>query len=146
MRKAPTSPAGAAAYRGGMRVLIADPSIPVRAALCGLLAAQRGISIAGAGSADEAVRCIALIQPQALIVERRLPGGSGLEVLGHARRALPGALLIVLTEHADEHARALCLEAGADHFLDKHSQFGEAVRLVHRRAGARTDATERQAA
>lgn len=113
-----------------MKVLIADDSAPVRRALLGLLEHLPGITVYTAADSWQANACLRVERPDAAIIDLRMPGGGGLAVLEQGKRCAPGTLLIVLTNCHDAFNRAACLEAGADHFLDKHSQFQEAVRLV----------------
>jgi len=58
-----------------------------------------------------------------------MPGRNGLEVVRTARSAFRGTI-VVLTNFADPLTRRLCLEAGADHFFDKSTEFREMLRVV----------------
>lgn len=113
-----------------MKVLVADGSRPLRSALKGLFDCTPGLDVLTAASAGEAIACCERERPEAAVLALGLPGGSTLDVLAQARRAVPGMLLIVLAQDAADAGREACFELGADHFLDKHSGFYEAVRLV----------------
>jgi len=54
-----------------------------------------------------------------VIVDIFLRSGSGLGVIAAARRRLPGAALVVLSNYATDEMRARCLAGGADRVFDK---------------------------
>jgi len=54
-----------------------------------------------------------------VIVDIFLRSGSGLGVIAAARRRLPDAALVVLSNYATDEMRARCLAGGADRVFDK---------------------------
>jgi len=65
-----------------MKVFIADDSPPVVERLTDLLRGLPGIEFAGdAGNVLAVLRCVRQLQPDALILDLEMPGGSGLDVL-----------------------------------------------------------------
>lgn len=54
-----------------------------------------------------------------VIVDIFLRSGSGLGVIAAARRRLPGAALVVLSNYATDEMRTRCLAGGADRVFDK---------------------------
>lgn len=119
-----------------MNILIAEGSRPVRAALKALVDRTGRFTVSLATDAAEAIGCCRREPPDAALVSLGLPGGV-LGVLDEVRRCSPRALLIVLGTHTGAATRAACRGAGADHVLDKHDEFDEAVRLVVRESQRR---------
>ncbi len=110
-----------------MRLLIVDPSEPLRARIREIFEeARAGMDIREAARLGPELADVAGID--ALLLEVRQP--EGLEVLARARARLPDALLVVLTNEANEYHRRECLARGADHFFDKSREFERAVRVV----------------
>jgi DNA-binding NarL/FixJ family response regulator len=107
-----------------MRVFIADDSIPVVERLADLLEDVPGAQFVGqAGDVPEAVRCIQKVKPDALILDLQMPGGSGLDVLRAIRTEHPRLYVLICTNYAYPQFREKCLNAGANVFLDKSTEF-----------------------
>jgi len=107
-----------------MKVFIADDSKIVVDRLADLLRDVRGVEVAGqAGDALEAVRCIRQVNPDAVILDLQMPGGSGLDVLRAIRPDHPGLYVLICTNYAYPQFREECLSAGANYFLDKSTEF-----------------------
>ncbi len=107
-----------------MKVFIADDSKIVVERLADLLRDVRGVEVAGqAGDALEAVRCIRQVNPDAVILDLQMPGGSGLDVLRAIRPDHPGLCVLICTNYPYPQFREECLSAGANYFLDKSTEF-----------------------
>lgn len=99
------------------RVVIADRSAFVRLAVRSALVAA-GIAVVGEmGDPEEALHTILTLRPDAVLLDAELD--EGFSVLAAARRALPGAALIVLSPDASETRALLAVRAGACGFLPK---------------------------
>ncbi|PYU64538.1 MAG: hypothetical protein DMG49_26400 [Acidobacteria bacterium] len=115
---------GCSLRRRKMRVLIADDSAPVVQSLTDLLRDVPGIELAGqAGDVPEAIRCIHETKPDAVILDLQMPGGSGLDVLRAVRPNHPSLCVLICTNYPYPQYRDECLAAGANHFLDKSTEF-----------------------
>jgi two-component system response regulator AlgR len=87
-----------------MRVLVVDDETPARERLRLMLAEIPGTTCVGeAGSGPEALELVARERPDALLLDIRLPGMSGLEVARHAA-AFETPPAIVFTTAYDQHA------------------------------------------
>jgi DNA-binding NarL/FixJ family response regulator len=64
-----------------------------------------------AGDLPEGVRLLHALQPKVLLVDIRLPSGSGLELIRRAARQ--SCEVLVITVFADEQVVLNCIEAGA---------------------------------
>ena len=107
-----------------MRVFIADDSIPVVERLADLLEDVPGAQLVGqAGDVPEDVSCIQKVKPDALILDLQMPGGSGLDVLRAIRTEHPRLFVLICTNYPYPQFREKCLDAGANVFLDKSTEF-----------------------
>ena len=112
-------------------VLIADDSAPLRGRLREMLGHRPGIKVvAEAEDAEGTVTAIRMVEPQAVILDLRMPGGGGFKVLEMLRGADPRPKVIVLTNFVDPPFRKKCLAGGADHFLDKSAEFDQVATLL----------------
>ncbi len=115
-----------------MRVLLADDSEELARRLLAQLRAIKGIEIVGqARSAGEAAQAVRDLQPDVLILDIAMPGGSGIRVLEGMRGECASPLVIVLTNYRYPQYRKRCFELGARFFFDKSTDFkkvGEVLR------------------
>jgi DNA-binding NarL/FixJ family response regulator len=113
-----------------LRVLVAEDSAVVRSQLETLLGGIDGVELVGmVEDGDTAVHAITSGAPHVVLLDVRMPGRNGLEVLRAVRGDFTGTV-IMLTNFADPLTRRLCLEAGADHFFDKSTEFRDMLRVV----------------
>ena len=101
----------------GTKVLIVDDEAPIRKFLRLSLEGE-GYQVQEAVDAAEALRAIAALRPDVVILDLGLPDMDGLEVLRRVREwsQLP---VIVLTVRDDEETKVRALDAGADDYLTK---------------------------
>jgi DNA-binding NarL/FixJ family response regulator len=116
-----------------LKVVIADDSRIVRERLVTILDELAGIEIVGqAEDVTEAIRTIRNLQPDVVILDIRMPGGSGMDVLRNIKQEGVGPMVIILTNYPYPGYRQKCLQAGADFFLDKSAEFDQIPVLVER--------------
>ena len=107
-----------------MRVFIADDSAAVVERLTDILRDVPGVELVGhAGAVPEAVRCIQQLSPDTVILDLKMPGGTGLDVLRAIRPDHPDLHVVVCTNFPYPQYREECFAAGADFFLDKSGEF-----------------------
>ena len=78
------------------------------------------------GEADNGIDAIALIEserPNFLILDIRMPGKSGIQVLDAIQHLVSDICVIVLTNHSGDAYKERCLKLGVDYFLDKSKEF-----------------------
>lgn len=109
------------------RVLICDDHEVVREGLRGLIGRQEAMKVvAEAGTVAEAVEAAARTKPDVVIMDVRLPDGSGVEACRTIREGRPETRVIMLTSYADDEALFASIIAGASGYLLKQTR-GQAV-------------------
>jgi two-component system chemotaxis response regulator CheY len=78
----------------------------------------------------EAVKLIAKEKPTIVLLDINMPGKSGIEVLRYIKGEGWFCKVIMVSNHSNDSYRKLCLEAGADYFLDKSCDFGTIPSLI----------------
>jgi DNA-binding NarL/FixJ family response regulator len=115
-----------------MKVFIADDSTAVLERLADLLQEVPGVGIVGrASDVPQAIRSIPETNPDAVILDLQMPGGSGLEVLRAIRRTHPSLCVLICTNYPYPQYRDECMAAGANFFLDKSAEF-EKIPVIFR--------------
>ncbi|MCB0223874.1 MAG: response regulator transcription factor [Anaerolineae bacterium] len=113
-----------------MKVFIADDSLIVREHLVTMFDELAGIEIVGqAETVAEAVTAIQKLHPDVVILDIRMPGGSGIDVLKRVKQGEVTPMVIILTNYPYPGYRQKCLQAGADFFLDKSTEFDQIPKL-----------------
>jgi DNA-binding NarL/FixJ family response regulator len=119
-----------------IRVLVADDHAVVREGIRHVLAAAHGFDIAGeAASGADAVRLAGDCEPDVVLLDVSMPGGTGLEVIDEIRRAAPDARVLILSVHDEAEYVLQSVRAGAHGYLRKDSspaELRDAVRAVDR--------------
>jgi two-component system, NarL family, response regulator DevR len=117
-----------------IRILIADDHEVVRIGLAAMLAAQEGFEVvAQAATGDEATRLTLQHRPDVVVMDIRMPGGSGIDACRAITAARPGIPVIMLTSHADSDALFDAIDAGASGYVLKRigsRELVDAVRTV----------------
>ncbi len=107
-----------------VKVFIADDSAALRERLVAILDEVEAVEIIGeAQNVPEAIDLIEKVKPQVVILDIRMPGGSGIDVLHRIKHYTPSPVVIMLTNYPYPQYRKKCLEAGADFFFDKSNEF-----------------------
>jgi DNA-binding NarL/FixJ family response regulator len=106
------------------RVYVVDDSEFVRERLIEMLSELEEVEIVGGtGDPREALAAIRQMVPDAVILDIRLPGRSGVEVLRDLKKEEASPVIIILTNYPYPQYRKECTEAGADYFLNKSTEF-----------------------
>ena len=114
-------------------VFIADDSDIVRENLVTMLDELTEVEIVGqAETVAEAINAVGKLQPDVVILDIRMPDGSGIDVLQTIKQDKPAPVVIVLTNYPYSAYRQKCLQAGADFFLDKSTEFDQIPELFER--------------
>src|SRR5687767_9196373 len=113
------------------KVFIVDDSAVVRERLVGMLAELPGIDLIGQSDmAFDAISSIRKLQPDVVILDISMPGGSGIYVLETIKRHKPCPVTIMLTNFTHDQYRQKCLQMGADYFFDKSTEFEQVMEVL----------------
>jgi two-component system response regulator DevR len=116
-----------------VKIIIVDDSELIRQRLEEQLTAIENVQIVGqAEDAYSAVTMIAKTHPDVVILDVRMPGGSGIDVLRAIKKEGSPPKIIMLTKYPYPQYREKCLELGADYFFDKATEFDKAIELIRK--------------
>lgn len=114
-----------------MKVLIVDDSNIVCEGLQQMLINIAGVELIGqANDAQDAITAISEYEPDVVILDIRLPGKSGIEVLKDIRDKKLPIRVIMLTNYPYPQYRKKCEELGADYFFDKVTEIEKISNLI----------------
>jgi DNA-binding NarL/FixJ family response regulator len=84
----------------------------------------------------KAIAAINRLRPDIVVVDLRLKGGTGIEVVRQVRAQAPDPAprLLVLTNYASAEYKDACLASGADAFFDKTPEYGDFLSLTKQEA------------
>jgi DNA-binding NarL/FixJ family response regulator len=115
--------------------MIADDSTLVQERLALLLSEVAGVEIVGQVlDAPEAEKSVRSLLPDVLILDIRMPTGTGIDVLRALRGLEPRPVIIVLTNYPYAQHEKACLALGADYFFDKSTEFEKVIEVIRTRA------------
>ena len=113
------------------RVFIVEDPASIRSRLVELLGEIEGVCVVGeAETPADAVTGIQQTKPHCVVLDYQLIGGTGVDVLRAVHPGSPEIAFVVLTNHPNAQYRRVCMEAGADRFLDKSTEFGKIKEVV----------------
>ncbi|KND32889.1 response regulator transcription factor [Streptomyces acidiscabies] len=117
---------------GPARVLVADDQTVVREGIVMLLGLLPEVEVVGAAvDGEDAVRLVAELAPDVVLMDLRMPRCDGVEATRRIRDRHPGTQVVVLTTFADDESLFPALKAGARGYLTKDAGGEEIVRAVH---------------
>ncbi len=115
-----------------IKVLIAEDHDVVREGLKILISADPGIQVAGeATSGDKAVQLARKLQPDVVLMDLSMPGGSGLEATRSICRQVPHSKVLVLSAYQDNETVQRAVAAGVSGYMTKHSAADELLQAIH---------------
>ncbi|SRR2546428_653149 len=116
-----------------INVLIADDSLVFVERLVAMISEIHGSKVIGhARDAHKAMQCFRDLRPDVVILDLRMPGGNGIEVLEQIKQQSAATIVVVLTNFAFPQYRQRCLAAGADFFLDKSTEIDQVPQLLRK--------------
>jgi DNA-binding NarL/FixJ family response regulator len=116
-----------------LQVYIVEDS-PIIQRLLGSAIVAAGAELSGCtADAQTAIADVFALEPDVILIDIRLASGSGFDVLKalQEQNLVPGAIKVVLTNHADAEYQNLSIRLGADRFFDKSSETSQALALIN---------------
>jgi len=111
--------------------MIVDDHEVVRNGIKALLAEEEGLTVAAeAGGVREAVDRAEWARPDVVVMDIRLPDGSGIDATREIRARLPNTQVLMLTTFADDEALFASIMAGAAGYVLKQVKGGDLVRAI----------------
>ncbi len=103
----------------------------VRDGLASVLSAEPDLQVVAAyGNGADALASLEADQPDVVLVDLRLPGMDGVEVLTALRSRRPTLKVVMLSSHEGDAAVARALKAGASGYVLKRQPSGELIQAV----------------
>lgn len=113
------------------RILLVDDHEVVRLGLKALLDRHPGFEVVGeAGNAREAVELAVDLKPDVIVMDIRLPGGSGIEACQEITDRQPESKVIMLTSYAEDEMLFSAIRAGAAGYVLKQIGGEDLVRAI----------------
>jgi len=120
-----------------MNVFLVEDSAQVVQRLEELLGAIRGVRTVGsAGRADEAIREVLTLRPDAVLCDISLAQGTGFDVLRALHEQAPDVEVYMLSNFATEPYRRIAARLGARDFFDKSTELERMRDAVAARAAS----------
>ncbi len=114
-----------------MRVIIADDSRIILDRLHQMLVGLKDVEVVGAfNNGTDALNALHELKPDLAILDNKMPGLKGIDVIREVRKEDWKVKLMMLTFYADPYYRKLALNAGADYFLSKSEDFETIPELI----------------
>jgi DNA-binding NarL/FixJ family response regulator len=122
-----------------IRIVIADDHEVVRIGLAALLDREAGFRVVGeAASGNEALRLARALRPDVVVMDVRMPDGSGTEACRAITAELPHTPVVMLTSYADDDALFDAIAAGASGYVLKRIGSDALVSAIRTVAGGQS--------
>lgn len=119
-----------------IRVLLIEDHFLARMALHSVLSGHAQIEVVGeAGDGEAGLAMYRQLRPDVVVLDLRLPGVSGLDVIAQLRKEFSGARIVVLSNYRGSEDIYRAVRTGAMAYLTKDTSGEEllnAIRSVHR--------------
>ncbi len=113
------------------KVLIVDDE----ESICVMLSAiveREGFKVLAARDGDTALKTIRSEAPDLLLVDIKMPGMDGMEVMRQAKELDRNLPVVLITAHADVRGAVKAIKGGAHDYLAKPFDNNEVIRVIHR--------------
>ena len=114
-----------------MRIIIADDSDLILERIQEMLNQFNQVEIiALLKNGKDALKAFKFIKPDLVILDIKMPGLNGLEVLKEIRKEDKNVKIIILTLYASDYYRQLAMQSGANYFFSKVDDFEKIAVVV----------------
>jgi len=112
-------------------LLVVDDEEPIRNALKKFLT-QQGYDVQTAASGEDALRILQRQKISVLLLDVRMPGKSGIDLVPQVLELEPSVAILMLTAVNDATTAALCMQRGAMDYLTKPIDLADLARAILR--------------
>ncbi len=112
-------------------ILVVDDEEPIRNALKKFLT-QQGYDVVTASTGDDALRVVQRQKVSVILLDVRMPGKSGIDLVPQVLELEPSAAILMLTAVNDATTAALCMQRGAMDYLTKPIDLSDLARAILR--------------
>lgn len=113
------------------RLIIAEDHAILREGLRALFEDSKDLEVvAEAADGLEAIRAVAIHQPDLILLDLSMPKMNGLEAIREIKRRCPQTKILVLTVHQTDLHINSTLKAGADGYAIKNAKYTELMRAI----------------
>ena len=122
-----------------LQVYIVEDSPIIQRLLASAITAAGAEPVGCSADAQTAIADLFALQPDLILIDISLASGSGFDVLKTLQdhSLVPGAIKVVLTNHANAEYENLSVRLGADRFFDKSFETSRAITLISTLAAER---------
>ena len=113
-----------------VKVFLADDSALIRDRVAAIFSASATNIVGQAETPQGSIDGILATQPDVVVLDVQLEGGSGLQVMRVVRQTAPGIAFVVFSNNSGPAYRKRYLREGAARFLDKSTEFDQLVQAV----------------
>jgi DNA-binding NarL/FixJ family response regulator len=106
-----------------LNVLIIDDSLLLRKRMCCRVDRITGVHVvAEAGNVQDGIDAFRRFQPDVVVLDLQMPGGSGWDVLETIKKERPATRVAIFTNYPLPQFRKKSVECGAEWFFDKTTE------------------------
>jgi DNA-binding NarL/FixJ family response regulator len=117
----------------GLKILLVDDHEVVRVGVRALIDRRPGMEVVGeAGNVGEALRKTSQLLPDVVVLDIRLPGGSGLDACRQIKAKHPEIRIIILTSFPDDEVLFDAIACGADGYVLKQIGSDDLIQALER--------------
>lgn len=119
-----------------MRLFIADDSEVMRERIIEIVSEIEKIELVGQeGDVKRVLQEVERLKPDVVIMDIKMPGGNGIQALESIKKDKNAPIIIMFTNYPYLQYRKRCMDAGADFFFYKSTEFVKLLdaikKLVH---------------
>ncbi len=122
-----------------MRLIIAEDSEILRERLVEILSEIDGVDIVSEESdASRVLESVERFEPDLVILDIQFPEGNGILILEAIKKRQNPPIIIMFTNYPYLQYRKRCMDAGADYFFYKTTEFEKLIEVIKEKTQAQT--------
>ena len=106
------------------KLIIVDDSELLRSRIKTLIASVNNVKlVAEASNSVDGLQLIKMYKPDILVLDIRMPGENGLDVLENVKKTYKRMKVLIITNYPNDQYKNIALKFGADYFINKSTEF-----------------------